>query len=82
MLPFRKKDLLFFLKKRKEFASGGANSFLSELTPDKMGGNNENDRAASLKNVPIHLKVQRYTFVNFLPFLQQGTTSATSCLLS
>ena len=33
----------------------GANSYLYVMTPIYMGGNNENDRVASLENVPITL---------------------------
>ena len=33
----------------------GANSFLLELTSFCQGGENETDRVASPKNVPIHL---------------------------
>ena len=40
----------------------GANSFLYEMTPIYMGGNNENDRVACLESVPIHLKMKWYTF--------------------
>ena len=36
---------------------GWANSFLHEMTPIHMGGNNENDRVASPESVTIHLKV-------------------------
>ena len=32
--------------------------FLEELTPNKMGSNNENYRAASPEGVPIHLNKQ------------------------
>ena len=38
------------------FAQMGANSFLYEMTPIYMGGNNENDRVASLESVPIQHK--------------------------
>ena len=40
---------------RKEFALKGANSFLKELTPNEMGGKNENKEVASPESVPIHL---------------------------
>ena len=33
----------------------GANSFLKELTPNEIGGKNENDRVASHESEPIHL---------------------------
>ena len=33
----------------------GANSFLYEMTPINMGGNNENDRVASPESVPSRL---------------------------
>ena len=33
----------------------GANSFLYEMTPVYMGGNNENDRVASPESLLIHL---------------------------
>ena len=36
----------------------GAHSFLIEMTPISMRGNNENDRVASLESVPIHLNEQ------------------------
>ena len=38
---------------REEFAPMGANSFLSELTPNKKGGKIENGRIASLESVPL-----------------------------
>ena len=34
----------------------GENSFLSELTPNEKGGQNERSRVASLESVLIHLK--------------------------
>ena len=34
----------------------GVNSFFYEMTPFYMGGNNENDSAASHESVPNHLK--------------------------
>ena len=40
---------------RKEFAPMGANSFLGEMTPIYMRGNNENDRVAVLKVYPVTL---------------------------
>ena len=33
----------------------GADSFLYEMTPIYMGGNNENDRVAFPESIPIHL---------------------------
>ena len=33
----------------------GGKSFLYEMTPIYIGGNNENDRVASPESVPIHL---------------------------
>ena len=38
----------------------GANSFLYEMTPIIMGGNNENDRVASPESVPIHLNMATF----------------------
>ena len=45
-----------FLKKR--ICSDGANSFLYEMTPIYMGGNNENDEVASPESVTVTLIVQ------------------------
>ena len=39
------------------FLPTGANSFLLELTPKKMGGKTENKRVASPENVSIHFKI-------------------------
>ena len=39
-----------------------ANSFLFEMVPIYMGGNNENDRVTSPESVSIHLNVNWYIF--------------------
>ena len=51
----------------------GANSFLYEMTPIYMGGNNENDRDFFPKSVSIYLMLNRYIFkdstLSFVVFL-------------
>ena len=54
----------------------GANSFLYEMTPICIGGNNENDRVASPESVPIHLKE------NFMACFFMYNTAAAKALLS
>ena len=41
------------------FALIGANSFLYEMTPIYIRGNNENDRAASPEIINIHLEEEK-----------------------
>ena len=40
-----------------EFALMGANSYIDDMTPIYMGGNNENNRVVRPETVPIHLKL-------------------------
>ena len=48
---------------RKEFALMGANSFLHEMTPIYMGGNNENDRVASPESISSHLEFRYFRLI-------------------
>ena len=43
---------------KEEFDTTGANSFLLEMTPIYIGGNNETNRAASTGGAPIYLNIQ------------------------
>ena len=43
---------------KEEFDTTGANSFLLEMTPIYIGGNNETNRAASTEGEPIYLNIQ------------------------
>ena len=47
------------------------NSFLYELNPIYMGGNNENDRVVFPESVLIHLKIYGCTTLFFPPFIKQ-----------
>ena len=57
-----------FLK--KGFAPMSKNSFLYDMTPVYMGGNNENDRVASPESRAIHLKRLFFFFFFFCYFLR------------
>ena len=41
--------------KKQEFAPMGANSFLYEMTPISVGGNNENESVAYPESLSMHL---------------------------
>ena len=55
----------------------GASSFLHELTPIYMGGNNENDRVASPKVYPYSLRLD-----NWIEVLENGHSTIFIWLLA
>ena len=68
----RRPHILESTLKMKEFAPGGANSFLKELISIEKGSKTENDRVASPESVSIHLNVSLPSFNVYEKLLREN----------